>query len=655
MNLKKLSNIDSTIFNSKRNIFLYGLLLFLNDLVILAIGGFLAYFLRFYTKIFSVIAFAFTINKTYIVFSLVFIGCILVISFCFRLFSINRIYSKPTYYLKLIISMIFSTVLFVITWLIFTDFLFSRIWLALFFTICILLLVLSRAIIAIFTRTNLRKSFMLLEQYYFGIGENIKIFIGISRLKKKIIYGFILVISDVIFFGFSFYYAYYLRFFTKIFKENVISYTLDDNYVLYSIIFILIALIIFYINKLYNWDNIYRGSGYAVRIIRSVFIDIIIIILIGSLFNRFTFSRIWLSLLTVFSVTTLLLSRLAIELITQFILKKVGVASKTAILGIGENGKRIEDTFKKRSFWGYNIVGYIDKKTRIDNDKKYALDFNILGYTEDIKEVIISNNIQRVVISGLEYKYSETLEIIEKLKGMDVSIMLFPGFFEFSIKRMAVREISGIPLMQVANIGFFGFSLFLKNMLDYILGTIIFIIFIPIYLVVALMIKIDSPGPVFYKQKRYTKKCKEFYIYKFRTMFLNADTRLEELKHLNEADGPLFKIKNDPRITKTGRFLRKFSIDEFPQIINVLRGELSLVGPRPPIPGEVEQYNEWEMKRLDVKQGITGLWQISGRSELNFEEMTRLDLYYIQNWSIAMDIMIILKTLPAVLFSKGAY
>ncbi|MHB1347088.1 MAG: sugar transferase, partial [Candidatus Humimicrobiaceae bacterium] len=363
----------------------------------------------------------------------------------------------------------------------------------------------------------------------------------------------------------------------------------------------------------------------------------------------------WLLLLTIFTLATVLVSRLIIEVMTQVILRKIGISSRTAIVGIGENGRRIEDTFNRRSFWGFNVVGYIDHEKRIEKDKKYSSTFNILGHTEDVKKVITENNIQRVIVSELEYKYFEILEIIEQLKGLDVSIMLFPGFFEFSIKRMAVREISGIPLMQVANIGFFGINLFLKNMVDYVFGIIIFILFIPIYLIVGLMIKIDSQGPVFYKQKRYTKKCKEFYIYKFRTMFLDADKRLEELKHLNEADGPLFKIKNDPRITNVGRFLRKFSIDELPQIINVLRGELSLVGPRPPIPEEVEQYNEWEMKRLVVKQGITGLWQISGRSELNFEEMTRLDLYYIQNWSIFMDIMIILKTLPAVIFSKGAY
>ena len=192
-------------------------------------------------------------------------------------------------------------------------------------------------------------------------------------------------------------------------------------------------------------------------------------------------------------------------------------------------------------------------------------------------------------------------------------------------------------------------------MIDYVLGSIMFLFFIPVYLIIGLAIKLNSPGPVFYQQERYTKDCRVFYMYKFRSMFVDADRRLKELKGYNEADGPLFKIKGDPRITKVGRFIRRFSIDELPQIINVLKGEMSLVGPRPPLPGEVKKYDEWEMKRMNVKQGITGLWQISGRSELSFEEMARLDLYYIQNWSIEMDIKILLKTVPTALFGRGAY
>jgi len=648
----------SNLFKHTRNNWpkiIYGLVLLLNDVIILAFSCFFSYYLRFFTKIFKTVELAYKIDATYVHFSIYFVLVTIIVLSIFRLYNIQRSYSKPTYYLKLIISVVIGIVVFIIVWLIFADFPFSRIWILLLFLTSVILIIFSRLIIAIATRSYFIKTGRKIDNMYFSIGENLKIIKNFSRLRKKIIYGIFLVFNDLFFLILSFYYSYYFRFFSQVLKENKLAFSVDANYTLYAVIFISSALFIFFLNKLYNWDNIYRGSGYLARIIKAIFINIVIVILVGSVFNRFTFSRLWLVFLTGFCLLTILGSRLIIEFVTQIIIRKLAISSKTVIVGIGENGKRIEDTFNRRSFWGYNVIGYIDKNERIEKHKNYASNFKILGYSENIKCVIMDNNIQRVIISGPEFKYNETLEIIEQLKGLDVSIMIFPGFFEFSIKRMAMREISGIPLMQVANIGFFGINLFLKNILDYVLGLIIFILFIPIYLCVVLMIKIDSPGPVFYKQKRYTKKCKEFYIYKFRTMFIDADKRLDELKHLNEADGPLFKIKNDPRITNVGRFLRKFSIDEFPQIINVLRGELSLVGPRPPIPEEVEQYNEWEMRRLDVKQGITGLWQISGRSELNFEEMTRLDLYYIQNWSIAMDIIIILKTIPAVLFSKGAY
>jgi len=232
---------------------------------------------------------------------------------------------------------------------------------------------------------------------------------------------------------------------------------------------------------------------------------------------------------------------------------------------------------------------------------------------------------------------------------------MFPGFFEFSIKRMMMREVAGIPLIHISNVGFFGIDLFYKNIMDYFLGFLLFIISVPLFLFFGALIKIDSKGPVFYKQKRYTKGFRPFYMYKFRTMCVGADKRLAGLKKNSVVDGPIFKMIDDPRVTGVGKFLRKFSIDELPQLINVLRGEMSLVGPRPPLPQEVEKYLEWQRKRLNIKQGITGLWQVSGRSNLSFEEMVRLDLYYIQNWSIGMDIKILLKTIPVVIFGRGAF
>ena len=396
-----MENIIAKISQGKLRT-VYGFVLLINDLIFLSLAAFLAYYIRFYTKIFTVIEFYHVVNRTYLIFTLIFIGITVIISLIFMLYSWRSIYSNPNYYLRIIITVIISTVILIILWLIFNHFLFSRIWLALFFIFSLFLLVFSRAFIAIFTRKSLQKTGIQTKEFFFGLGENLKLFRSFSRLKKKLTFGFLLVLNDVIFLGFSFYYAYYLRFYTLLFRENELSFTINDSYVFYSIIFISTAVFIFFINKLYNWDNIYRGSGYSARIIRSIIINIVLIILIGSLFRKFTFSRIWLLLLTIFSLATVLISRLIIEVVTQVILRKIKISSRTAIIGIGENGRRIEDTFNRRSFWGFTVVGYIDHKKRIEKDKKYSSSFNILGYTENIKKVITENNIQRVIVSGLE-------------------------------------------------------------------------------------------------------------------------------------------------------------------------------------------------------------------------------------------------------------
>jgi exopolysaccharide biosynthesis polyprenyl glycosylphosphotransferase len=480
---------------------------------------------------------------------------------------------------------------------------------------------------------------------------------NLPRRKKKLLYGIGLFLNDAMVLALSFYLSYYLRFYTTFFSfvESNPSYTINTNYLFYSIIFILITLIFLSIYQLYSWDKIYRGSGYYSKIFRAVSINIVVIIIVGYLYETFSFSRIWIGLLYVFSILFLFFSRFLIGIVTQILIRKLNLSSKTLIIGIGENARRIEDTLKKSSRENYKIVGFVEKEEKIEENRNYAKDFLILGCLENLREIVVRSNVQKVIISSKEYMYYEVLNILEELKGLDVLVLVFPGFFEFSVRRMNMREVSGIPLVQVSNVGFYGIDLFQKNLVDFVLGKIFFLILIPIYLVIGLLIKFDSKGPVFYRQKRYTKNFKEFYMYKFRTMYLDAEKRLAELKECNESDGPIFKIKEDPRVTAVGRFLRKFSIDELPQIINVLKGEMSFVGPRPPLPEEVEKYKEWQKKRLGVKQGVTGLWQVSGRSDLGFEEMVKLDLYYIQNWSIGMDIKILLRTIPAVLFRRGAY
>jgi lipopolysaccharide/colanic/teichoic acid biosynthesis glycosyltransferase len=178
---------------------------------------------------------------------------------------------------------------------------------------------------------------------------------------------------------------------------------------------------------------------------------------------------------------------------------------------------------------------------------------------------------------------------------------------------------------------------------------------LPFVLLIALAIRLDTPGPIFFRQMRVGKHGKEFACFKFRSMVSNADELRGQIAELNESTGPLFKIRNDPRLTRVGRFIRRYSLDELPQLFNVLHGEMSLIGPRPNLPQEVDQYQEWMKKRLSVSPGLTGLWQVSGRSDLTFDEMVLLDIYYVENWSIGLDINILLRSVPAVLRAKGAY
>jgi exopolysaccharide biosynthesis polyprenyl glycosylphosphotransferase len=191
--------------------------------------------------------------------------------------------------------------------------------------------------------------------------------------------------------------------------------------------------------------------------------------------------------------------------------------------------------------------------------------------------------------------------------------------------------------------------------MDIIIASVLLVLTYPLFLLISLLVKLSSPGPIFFRQVRVGRDQMRFHAYKFRSMKSSAEEEAPKLISLNEATWPLFKMKNDPRVTTVGRFLRRTSLDELPQLINVLRGEMSLVGPRPPTPQEVEQYNAWQLRRLEVTPGITGLWQVSGRSDLPFDEMVMLDLYYISNWSLTLDFKILLRTIPAVISGRGAY
>ncbi len=335
-------------------------------------------------------------------------------------------------------------------------------------------------------------------------------------------------------------------------------------------------------------------------------------------------------------------------------LRRRGVGLKRVlIVGAGEVGRRVMRTIVARPDLGYNIVGYID-----DNPEKGEGTIGRiqgLGPLSNLPHIINDVALDEVIITLPWNVHRRILSVLRECERRKIEARIVPDIFQLSLSQVEVSDLGGVPLVSVQEMAFNHTALVFKRGFDIVVALLGLVFGAPVLALIALAIRLDSPGPAIFKQERVGQDGRHFTIYKFRSMRRGADKEKEHLQALNEADGPLFKIRDDPRLTRVGKFLRRTSLDELPQLFNVIKGEMSLVGPRPPTPDEVALYQPWHRKRLNVPPGITGLWQVSGRSELTFDEMVLLDLYYIEHWSPWVDFMILLRTIPKVLMSEGAY
>ena len=297
---------------------------------------------------------------------------------------------------------------------------------------------------------------------------------------------------------------------------------------------------------------------------------------------------------------------------------------------------------------GYDVVGYADN----GSDLLDETDRPLLGPIARLEELVQSFGVDELVIALPSDRRAQLGRVLTRGFARRVRVKYAADFSELLPRRFNVRWIGTrhyIDFAPVAPVSC------VKRITDLVLAVVGLAVLAPLFLAVAVAIRLDSPGPTFYRQLRVGKDGRRFRMLKFRSMRRDADVLIAELLLKNEVVGPMFKIRRDPRITRVGRFLRRYSLDELPQLINVARGDMSLVGPRPPTASEVEKYEDWELGRLRAVPGITGLWQVSGRSEVPFHDMVRLDLHYIRNWSFGLDVEILLRTIPAVLTTKGAY
>jgi exopolysaccharide biosynthesis polyprenyl glycosylphosphotransferase len=326
--------------------------------------------------------------------------------------------------------------------------------------------------------------------------------------------------------------------------------------------------------------------------------------------------------------------------------------TRLLVVGSGRLSKMIMQHIVANPTLGYSIVGFLHDMSEPPSDFGR---FKMLGTLEDLGMVIRSMQIDEVIIALPSHLHQQCIRSVRLCERLGTSFKLVPDLYELSLSRIDMEAIEGIPLLGIKQVSINSVQRVVTRLVDISIATLILIIGLPLWLCFALAIRLSSPGEVLYKQMRIGLNGRPFKVYKFRSMYKNADAMLAHLKAHNEAQGPLFKIKDDPRITPVGKLLRQTSLDEIPQFINVIKGEMSLVGPRPPLPHEVAQYEEWQKGRLAIKPGMTGLWQVRGRSNISFDEGVLMDLYYIENWSLRLYFQTLLRTIPAILFRRGAY
>ncbi|MDL1896929.1 undecaprenyl-phosphate glucose phosphotransferase [Anaerolineae bacterium CFX7] len=449
-------------------------------------------------------------------------------------------------------------------------------------------------------------------------------------------------------FAFAYFIRYELRFPITVAEANYVAYT---EYIPITLGLSVGLLVIYHIEGIYNYVRGRTWLEEFYSLLTATFTGIAILVFFFFFFRPQYYSRLIYLYAGILIVLCLTVARVILRGVLGVLRKRGYGVDRAILVGGGEMGRAIMRNVLAQPGLGYQITGFVD-----DDPHKGAIgNYPLLGGTDQLPRLLREHNIDEVIITLPWHARDKIVRIMEISEAAGARVKIVPDLFQLSLSQIAVDAVGGIPLIGVKDASFSSGAFALKRAMDVLFAGILFLLMLLPMALIALAIKLTSPGPIIFAQRRVGRGGKLFTAYKFRTMRVGADDAKQALLHLNEATGPLFKIRNDPRITNIGKFLRRTSLDELPQFWNVLNGDMSLVGPRPPLPNEVAQYEDWHKRRLDVSPGVTGLWQVSGRSELTFDEMVMLDLYYIENWSPWLDIWIMLKTIPALLTARGAY
>lgn len=411
-------------------------------------------------------------------------------------------------------------------------------------------------------------------------------------------------------------------------------------------------LLLFWAYRLYEPRQVLSPVNEFKQVFHGVFAGTALLFVADSLF-RLDLARLWGISVFFLGLVVVGGERLVVRKMLHFLRRRGGDTTRTIVLGSNHEARTVARALEREGWLGYHIVGFVDDETprgqEIDNGHV------VLGPTSELRELIEKQKATLLLVAATAIEAGRLNRLLWEMQDVDIDLQITSGTIDLLASRMTVQSVAGVPLLYVRRTGMDRAQAALKRTLDLVGSFFGLILLSPFLIAVSLWIKRDSDGGAFFTQIRCGQDGELFKCYKFRTMVKDAEERRAELEHLSEGPGLLFKLKEDPRVTKVGKVLRRYSLDELPQLWNVLRGEMSLVGPRPALPAEVEQYDEWVRNRLKVKPGMTGLWQVSGRTETSFSEYIRYDLFYIQNWSLSLDLWILWRTLRAVTSAEGAH
>ena len=419
-----------------------------------------------------------------------------------------------------------------------------------------------------------------------------------------------------------------------------------------ALLYLLVALILFYLSGFYTFGRTVSFTDLFLGIAKAEFIAVSFVILLLFALKVQDVSRLFLFIYALVGWILVFSGKALMKLLTGRLQQRGYNATNALVCGSGPLADHLIDGLQRRPDLGYRILGCVDVDPERLNTEVRGV--RVLGLTDQLGELLTRLFVDEVFFAIPSHLVKNLDKLVYLCEEVGVRANIVWDLYTPAIAKTVMREFLDVPILTFTATPMQVGQLMVKRAIDLVGSLIGLVLTAPLFASVAALIKITSPGPVFFGQVRSGLNGRTFRMLKFRTMVEDAEDRLPEVRHLNEMTGPVFKAKNDPRVTALGRFLRQTSIDELPQLFNVLAGEMSLVGPRPPIPAEVDKYERWQRRRLSMKPGLTCFWQINGRNEVDFNEWMRLDLRYIDNWSLALDAKILLKTIPVVFSRRGA-